>query len=108
LDWEGKVEGENKIITGMQVDFDYIETLQIKLLQGRTFSKEIPTDAELAVILNERAVENMGLTDPIDQEITLNGKHMRIIGVMQNYHANSLKVSIRPGTDRTFRDGIEF
>ncbi|MFC1887199.1 ABC transporter permease [Candidatus Cloacimonadota bacterium] len=96
LDWEGKNINENKTITGMQVDFDYIETLQIEMIQGRSFSSEIPNDAQLAVILNESAVEVMGLEDPLETDITLSGEQMKVIGVMKDYHANSLKVPIRP------------
>jgi putative ABC transport system permease protein len=96
LEWEGKNINENKIITGMKVDFDYLETLQIQLVQGRSFSRDKPNDAQLAVILNETAVESMGFSDPLNSEIILYGNQYRIIGVMKDYHANTLKIPIRP------------
>jgi len=56
LDWDGKNYNDNQIITGMKVDFDYFETLQIKLAEGRSFSKDKPNDAQLSVILNETSL----------------------------------------------------
>lgn len=53
---------ESAIIIGnWRVDHDYIETLGLELLAGRSFDKRLATDSS-AIILNESAVKLLGLT----------------------------------------------
>jgi len=88
------------------VDQDYIKTLGMKIKQGRSFSNEFPSYSS-AVILNEAAVAQFGLTDPIGKRITTfsgnrpdgspdpnSGKYWTIIGVVENFNFSSLKEGI--------------
>lgn len=88
------------------VDYDYIKTLGMKIKQGRGFSNEFPSDSS-AVVLNEAAVAQFGLTDPIGKRITTyNGnnpdgspdpksaKYWTVVGVVENFHFSSLKEGI--------------
>jgi len=74
----------------------------IKIVQGRNFSKEFPTDPEEAVIINEAAVRKLGWHDnPIDKEIEAftsmtERRGYRVIGVVQDYHFQSLHEEIQP------------
>jgi putative ABC transport system permease protein len=87
------------------VDYDYLKTMDIKITEGRFFSKEFPADASRtfnAWVINEKAVEKMGLKDPIGKEYSLsfsNGMAPgRIIGVFKNFHNEPLHDEIRPLT----------
>lgn len=83
------------------VDHDYIPTMQMKLAKGRNFSREMGTDSS-AIIINQRAADLFGFEDPIGQEIrTLNSiesqsdySAYRIIGVIENFHFESLRQNI--------------
>lgn len=66
----------------LAVDFDFIETMGIQVLEGRNFSREFG-DTETSYILNEKAVNALGLTDPIGKKIdVVNGT---IIGVVKDF-----------------------
>ncbi|MEO0341488.1 MAG: ABC transporter permease, partial [Bacteroidota bacterium] len=52
------------------VDYDYVKTLGLNILEGRDFSVDRKNDARQAIILNQRAVEMLGLRDPIGKQMT--------------------------------------
>lgn len=86
------------------VDHDYVQTLGMEIIQGRDFSREHPGDT-MTVILNETAVQMYSLDDPLNAEIsTFSGGSMenpefdtrRVIGVVKNFHFQSLRSEIGP------------
>lgn len=80
------------------IDYDYLPTLGIKMLKGRNFSKEFPTDS-FAVIINQAAVNDLGWanTDPIGKTIVTSGQHeFKVIGVAADFHYASVKQRIAP------------
>ena len=89
--------------TGCQfvnVDYDFLKTYQIKLKEGRFFSKEFSTDTS-AVLINEAAEKVFGGKDPVGKEVTRIGrsdwsKTFKIIGVVKNFNYESLHYTIRP------------
>ena len=79
-------------------DYDYLDTLKIDMARGRFFSKEFTTDSHAAV-LNEKAVELLGWEDPIGKRINnwaQNKGDFVVIGVIKDYHYESLHQEIRP------------
>jgi putative ABC transport system permease protein len=89
-------KGKNYQIVG--VDYDFIEVFDLKLKLGRNFSKEFPSD-EKALILNETAVQWMGYTsneEALGQQVDYWGVIHTIIGVLSNYHQQSLKEAFEP------------
>ncbi|MFH0736918.1 MAG: ABC transporter permease [bacterium] len=84
----------------LDVDFDYIKTYQINMAEGRFFDREYSTDTS-SVILNEAAVKEYGLINPIGKELTRlqtyeKSKSFKIIGVVKDFHWESLHQKIRP------------
>ncbi|MEW6754438.1 MAG: ABC transporter permease [Candidatus Latescibacterota bacterium] len=93
------------------VDFDFLEVMQIPLVAGRGFSRDHATDPAEAVILNESAVRALGWDDPLDRHLqtqviyTPPGltrrqsdplEEVRVIGVVQDFHVQSLYHPIEP------------
>ena len=79
------------------VDYDFIPQFGMKLLAGRNFSKDFPTDKKGA-ILNDRALAQMGFKDPQDaigKKIS-NGDTLTVIGVIQSFHHMGLQKPIDP------------
>jgi len=66
--WEGKPVGFQEDLAYTSVNYDFVETLGLKIIEGRGFSREFATDSN-AVILNETAVKYMNLTNPIGKLI---------------------------------------
>jgi len=81
------------------VDDDYLSTLQIPLLQGRNFSDDFTTDQDNAVLINESLAKKLNLENPIGYTIKGFGYDditPTIIGVVQDFHIDSLHRTIRP------------
>jgi len=77
------------------VDHDYLKTLGIELAAGRDFSREAPTDTN-AWIINEAAVQRLGLDDPVGRVMRWGNYAGPIVGVAKNFHFASLHNEIEP------------
>ncbi|WP_316749790.1 ABC transporter permease [Pedobacter gandavensis] len=80
----------------VHVDFDYFETLRLKLKDGRFFSKTYPADAENAIVLNEAAVAAYGITQPVGKTIRGCDMDYRIVGVIQNAKMQGFESAVEP------------
>lgn len=94
--WPGKDPKIELKIHPMRVDFDYVETLKLRVIEGRTFSSEYGTDAETAFMINEAAARAMGVESPIGKRFSLWNREGRIIGVVKDFHYGSLHHPIGP------------
>jgi putative ABC transport system permease protein len=102
--WEGKSPDEKMEIKADFVDYDYIETFEIPLIEGRSFSRKYAGDPESAFIVNEEAVKRMGLKHPaVGKKFGFWDIDGQIIGVMQNAHFQSLHYKIEPLVFKMFR-----
>jgi putative ABC transport system permease protein len=93
--------GQTKPITlpFVHLHYDYFETLGIAASQGRFFSSKLKTDADEAIILNEAAVKKLELKgNPIGQSVDCSWpkSKRKIIGVVSDFHLESLYETIRP------------
>lgn len=94
IQWEGK---ENSVaFKPMSVGFDFLKIMNLKIAAGRGFSKEIATDSTDAFMVNEEAVRQMGMKEPIGKWISAWRKKGHIIGILKDYHTNSLHEPIKP------------
>ena len=76
-------------------DYDYIDTLEMKIIKGRNFSREYQTDKE-TVVINQAAVKHFGWDDPLEKTLKFEGKTYTVIGVVEDYHFESLRNQIKP------------
>ncbi|MCP4725841.1 MAG: FtsX-like permease family protein [bacterium] len=80
-----------------QISYGYLETMNIALTEGRNFSKDFGSDINDAVIVNEAAVRELNLRDPIGKTIYgLGTESQKIIGVVEDFHFGSLHKEIPP------------
>ncbi len=91
---------ENKLYEMLMTDYDFIDTYGLKIKYGRSFSREFETDAD-ALVLTEAAVKQFGFENDetvIGKEVILEGsdKRYKIIGVVEDYHHQSLKLGFKP------------
>ena len=78
------------------MDYDFFETFNIPIIQGRAFSRDFGMDKETALIVNEEALRVMGMQDPIGKRVDHYNRDAVIIGVMKNYHFATLRDQIGP------------
>jgi len=75
------------------VDHDFVETMGIKMVSGRDFQQDMPSDTLTAVVVNETFVRRMGWKEPIGKKVeagNANQLRARVIGVMKDYHQTGM------------------
>ncbi|MDN5215263.1 ABC transporter permease [Fulvivirgaceae bacterium BMA12] len=94
ISWEGK-DPDTKIPFAFRpANYGLIELLDLKVTEGRAFSRNYSDS--LAVIFNESGIKTMGLKDPIGSVIQLGSFQCKIVGVVKDFHYESLRTPIRP------------
>jgi putative ABC transport system permease protein len=94
-------DGEKPInfrIAFVRVSHDFIPTYGMEMASGRNFSREFPTDLKEAFILNEEAVRKIGWTpeNALGRSFQYGSRTGSIIGVVKDFHFESLHQSIAP------------
>jgi predicted permease len=94
--WEGKNPEFSILIGFNSVDFDFTETLQIEMAEGRSFDNEYTSDQTQSWIVNEEVAKLMNKDSVIGERFNFQGIDGTIIGVMKNFHYQTLKNEIEP------------
>jgi len=95
LDWEGKPKGKELPVAFASGDYDYIPTFGMKMIQGRNFSEKFSTDGS-NIIINEEAVRQMGIKDPVGKTVNFWRQKGIIIGIVNNFNHRPLNEPILP------------
>ena len=98
ITWEGKASDEGAAFGVAAIDADYIETAGIEMADGRPFSEKFPADSA-NYIFNQKAIEVMGLKDPVGKRFVLDeedGQEGTIVGVVKNFNFLPLTYDIEP------------
>ncbi len=93
--WPGKDTTKLILFSNNPVNFDYVKTMGIELVAGRDFDPSYSLDT-MNYLINEAAARKIGYKDPVGKELTMWGDKGQIIGLMKDFHHNSLKVPIEP------------
>ncbi|MDC6388237.1 ABC transporter permease [Maribacter sp. PR1] len=99
--WEGKPEGFQEDLAWTEVSPEYAKSLNLKIVEGRDFSREFATDS-LGVLINETAKKYLGMPDPVgkllkDDDEEDPGPPLKIIGVVQDMIAQSPYEPVKQG-----------
>ena len=95
IKWEGKEQGAVAGFKPMSVGYDFLSIMGLKVAEGRGFSRSYVTDSS-AFMINEEAVKQMGMKDPIGKWVSAWSKKGHIIGILKDYNTNSLHEPIKP------------
>ncbi|MBI9039734.1 MAG: ABC transporter permease [Bacteroidales bacterium] len=96
IEWEGKDTDEDILVGFGNTDVDYIETMGMKLIDGRYYSKDIQSDTATYVI-NEKAAKAFNMQDPVGKWIRWGDENKyRIIGVVEDFHHLPMQYEIDP------------
>jgi putative ABC transport system permease protein len=104
--WSGDIRTEgsqsDRQINFCQVNYDYLDALGIQLLEGRQFSPEYPADTVNTIILNESAVRDLNLADPVGQRLVWDAGSLdtaiyaTVVGVVSDFHFATFHEPIKP------------
>lgn len=92
-------DGGNMTVRHARIDPDYLDVMSIKLLQGRNFNPDMPTDVSSAILVNQAFIDKLGLENPIGYTTKFNYSEMKgstIIGVVDNFYFRSPKGIVEP------------
>lgn len=95
---------DDRALIVAQTDYDFSKTLNIEFIKGRDFDKNMGTDNEQAVIINEAAANELNwLPRPLGKKIHFGfnqqgegGRLMKVVGVVRNFHFTSLHNQVEP------------
>ena len=105
--WEGKNDEDTFLVHFNIVDYDFIETFKIEMAAGRSFSQEFSDDTNFGFLLNEEAIKQMGIEDPVGKQYSIWGMEGQIVGVMKDFHFKSLHDPIEPMLFLLLKDYLE-
>jgi putative ABC transport system permease protein len=82
-------------------DFDFVPTMGMQIVEGRNFSRDVPSDTTYGALVNEAMVKRMAWDNPIGKRFVFgdggpNPTERRVVGVVRDYHQNSLYDAIEP------------
>lgn len=95
VSWPGRDPKDRTEFEDVGVGLHMIETLGITMKEGRAFSEGYPSDTA-GIIFNEAAIHYMGLKNPIGQRVILWDSPVNIIGVVKDFHFQSLHEKVKP------------
>jgi putative ABC transport system permease protein len=89
VSWEGAMPDQREMVSRNYVSYDFVTTYNLKLVYGRNFSKEFPSD-DKSCIINETALKVFGWKDPIGKQLFLYGRPFPVVGVVKDFHPFSV------------------
>ncbi len=107
VSWEDALPDERINARYNFIGYDYCETLGISFVEGRNFSREIPSDLEEACIINETAVKAFGWEHPIGKKVNFWDKNYEVVGVVRDFHPFSVFEKIPPFVFRLDSENID-
>lgn len=93
-DWDGKEANQTFIVHPMAIDKDFMSFFKMKLVQGAGFTGAVANSTHF--ILNEAAVKEIGLKNPIGKRFRMWKTNGTIIGVVKDFHFASMREKISP------------
>ena len=95
-EWEGKEDDRSMTLHFIGIGYDFFKTMEIDILQGRAFSEEFASDTINSIIINEEAVRQLQMDEPVGKTLNVFGQQSYIVGVMRDFNFNNVKNKIAP------------
>lgn len=93
-EWDGKQNGETVMLSPINVDKNFIPFFKMKLIEGKNFDGDISDSTHF--ILNETAVAEMRLKNPVGKRIRLWKTTGTITGIAKDFNFESVRHKIKP------------
>ncbi len=100
---QGQTMNQAKDVKANLVDYDFLKTLDIKIVAGRSFSSELPSDTTRAMVINEETVRELGFASPqqaVGQRLSFDFRdstyNFDVVGVAKDFHFENLHEAITP------------
>ncbi len=94
ISWDGKDPNLGIEYYGNSIGDDFFQTMGLQMAEGRPLSKDFADSS--SVIFNQAAIKAMGLQNPIGKTVSMWGEKKQIVGIVKDYHFQSLYKKIGP------------
>ena len=96
VSWEGKDPDSQILFSNLDVDYDFVSTLKMTMLEGRSFDRANTTDTA-NYLVNEKAAEKFGFAGgTADRDLTMWERKGKIVGVIKDFNFGSLHSPVDP------------
>jgi len=96
VSWEGKQESDKVLMNMLWVDEDFIKTMEMELADGENFNKKHKEDTNTTFLVNEAAVREMNLENPVGKRFTIGRWNGYIGGVVKDFNFQPLYNDVKP------------
>ncbi len=96
IHWNGKAPDTDVSFTFWAVDYDFVETMEIEMTEGRSFSREFPGDKQGSFLINETAAKIIGSDSHVGKQFSIFDLNGEITGVMKDFHFQPFRNEINP------------
>jgi putative ABC transport system permease protein len=99
---DGAISSNEQMAQELMVDEDFVKTIDLKLLQGRNFSANLPTDKTGSILINETLLNKLGWENAIGKKMQFQRDQFSkqetrtVVGVVKDFHTYSLQHNIEP------------
>jgi putative ABC transport system permease protein len=104
INWEGRDPKGAIYFEGFNCSYDFIETMGMHIAAGRGFSRSYGSDTN-NILVNETAVAAMHLKNPVGKNIYASGNRLQIVGIVKDFHFESLHEPVKPSYFLLQQDG---
>ncbi len=93
---EGASQEDTWIVSVLNFDESYVELMGMEVAEGRMFDRDIQTDQQEAILINEAMAKELAWDDPVGKKIGFGQNQRTIIGVVKDFHFASMRFKIEP------------
>jgi putative ABC transport system permease protein len=105
LNWEGGKPDEKVFVRVSNVNYDFVPTFGLKMVDGRNFSRDFPADRSKCLI-NETAARVFGWKDAVGRHMKVYSKDYEVIGVIKDYVVFSVYAANEPHFYQLTKDSV--
>ena len=95
MSWPGRTPDQRLTFLNLETSIGFIETMGVEVIEGRSVEEGRPNEFN-KILLNETAVKQMKLENPVGQTVKLWGRDKVIIGIVKDFHVETLYEAIDP------------
>ncbi|MGH7493662.1 MAG: ABC transporter permease [bacterium] len=78
------------------VGYNYLETMQLRVSRGRSFDEDLATDAQSAIVVNQKFVQQFAWENPLGQTVTMDTVRYTVVGVVEDFYNDGVWRPIQP------------
>lgn len=93
---EGASQEDTWIVSVLNFDESYVELMGMEIAEGRMFDRDIQTDQQEAILINEAMAKELAWDEPVGKKIGFGQNQRTIIGVVKDFHFASMRFKIEP------------